>query len=96
MVSSRIIILSHVFISALETQAAIFRSDLVSAQILVGGWQRSIALQPLSVEGQVSANLALGVADLTLRQSHALIGSSFNPDQLGRVRTHEMRLVMNG
>ena len=38
----------------------------VGANILVGGSNRSIALQPLSVEGQVGLNLALGVAGLTL------------------------------
>ena len=37
------------------------------ANALVGGSHRSIALQPLSVEGQVGVNLALGVAGLTLR-----------------------------
>lgn len=38
----------------------------VGANVLVGGSNRSIALQPLSVEGQVGINLALGVAGLTL------------------------------
>ena len=38
----------------------------VGANVLVGGSNRSIALQPLSVEGQVGLNLALGVAGLTL------------------------------
>jgi Protein of unknown function (DUF992) len=37
-----------------------------SANVLVGGSHRSFALQPLSVEGQVGVNLALGVAGLTL------------------------------
>ncbi len=37
------------------------------ANALIGGSHRSIALQPLSVEGQVGVNLALGVAGLTLR-----------------------------
>jgi hypothetical protein len=36
------------------------------ANALIGGSHRSIALQPLSVEGQVGVNLALGVAGLTL------------------------------
>jgi hypothetical protein len=36
------------------------------ANALIGGSQRSIALQPLSVEAQVGVNLALGVAGLTL------------------------------
>ena len=34
----------------------------VGANALVGGSHRSFALQPLSVEGQVGLNLALGVA----------------------------------
>jgi hypothetical protein len=42
----------------------------VGANALVGGSHRSIALQPLSVEGQVGVNLALGVAGLTLRSVH--------------------------
>jgi hypothetical protein len=36
------------------------------ANILIGGTAQSISLQPLSVEGQVGVNLALGVAGLTL------------------------------
>jgi len=39
----------------------------VGANALVGGSHKSIALQPLSVEGNVGVNLALGVASLTLR-----------------------------
>jgi hypothetical protein len=39
----------------------------LGANALIGGSHRSIALQPLSVEGQVGVNLALGVAGLTLR-----------------------------
>ncbi len=38
----------------------------VGANALVGGSHRTIMLQPLSVEGQVGINLALGVAALTL------------------------------
>lgn len=41
----------------------------VGANVLVGGSQRSIALQPISVEGQKGVNLALGVAGLTLRSA---------------------------
>ena len=37
------------------------------ANVLVGGSNRTIALQPLSIQGQVGVNLALGVARLTLR-----------------------------
>lgn len=40
------------------------------ANALVGGSRRSIALQPLSLEGNVGVNLALGVAGLTLRSVH--------------------------
>lgn len=39
------------------------------ANALIGGSHRSIALQPLSIEGQVGVNLALGVAGLTLRSA---------------------------
>jgi Protein of unknown function (DUF992) len=37
------------------------------ANALVGGSQKSVALQPVSVEGQVGVNLALGVARLVLQ-----------------------------
>ena len=36
------------------------------ANLLIGGTAQSISLQPLSLEGQVGVNLALGVAALTL------------------------------
>lgn len=39
----------------------------LGAKVLVGGSRRTITLQPLSVEGQIGLNLALGVANLTLR-----------------------------
>ena len=39
----------------------------VGANALFGGSHRSIALQPVSVEGQIGANFALGVAALTLQ-----------------------------
>jgi hypothetical protein len=39
----------------------------VGANALLGGSKRSVALQPVSVEGQIGVNLALGVAGLTLR-----------------------------
>ena len=38
----------------------------VGANVLVGGSNRSIALQPLSVHGQAGLNFAVGVADLEL------------------------------
>jgi Protein of unknown function (DUF992) len=39
----------------------------LGANVLIGGSHRTISLQPLSVEGQVGVNLAVGVARLTLR-----------------------------
>lgn len=39
----------------------------VAGNVLVGGSNKTIALQPVSVEGQTGVNLALGVGDLTLR-----------------------------
>jgi hypothetical protein len=39
----------------------------VGANALVGGSRRTIALQPVSVEGQVGINVALGAAGLRLR-----------------------------
>ncbi|MFG1462049.1 DUF992 domain-containing protein [Xanthobacter sp. DSM 24535] len=39
----------------------------LGANALVGGSHNTIALQPLSVEAQTGVNLALGVADMTLR-----------------------------
>jgi hypothetical protein len=38
----------------------------VGANLLFGGSNRSIALQPLSVEGSVGLNLSVGVSSLTL------------------------------
>jgi hypothetical protein len=39
----------------------------LGANVLVGGSNRTVALQPLSVTGQVGLNLAVGVAELRLR-----------------------------
>ena len=39
----------------------------LGANVLVGGSNRTIALQPVSISGQVGLNLAVGVADLHLR-----------------------------
>lgn len=39
----------------------------LGANVLVGGSNRTISLQPLSVEGQFGVNLALGIAGLSLR-----------------------------
>ena len=39
----------------------------LGANVLVGGSDRTIALQPVSVQGQTGLNLAVGVAGLELR-----------------------------
>ena len=39
----------------------------LGANVLVGGSNRTVALQPVSVGGQVGLNLAVGVANLSLR-----------------------------
>lgn len=39
----------------------------VAGNALIGGSNRTITLQPISVEGQTGVNLAVGVGDLTLR-----------------------------
>jgi hypothetical protein len=39
----------------------------LGANVLVGGSDRTVALQPVSVSGQVGLNLAVGIGDLTLR-----------------------------
>src|ERR1700719_1622306 len=41
----------------------------LGANVLVGGSNRTVALQPVSIGGQVGLNLALGVANLRLRAS---------------------------
>lgn len=38
------------------------------AQILLGGSQKSVVLQPLSVKGQTGLNISIGVAGLALRK----------------------------
>jgi Protein of unknown function (DUF992) len=40
----------------------------VGGNILVGGSNRSVTLQPFSVEGDTGINLAIGVSDMVLRQ----------------------------
>ena len=42
----------------------------VGANALIGGFKRSIALQPVSIEGNTGLNVAAGVADMSLRFSH--------------------------
>jgi hypothetical protein len=39
----------------------------IGANALVGGSDRTVALQPFSVQGQVGLNIAAGVAGLDLR-----------------------------
>jgi Protein of unknown function (DUF992) len=39
----------------------------LGANVLVGGSSRTVALQPVSIQGQIGLNLALGVASLSLR-----------------------------
>jgi hypothetical protein len=39
----------------------------LGANVLVGGNNRTVALQPLSIQGQIGINVAAGVADLELR-----------------------------
>lgn len=39
----------------------------LGANVLIGGSNRTVALQPLSVSGQVGLNLAVGIGDLSLR-----------------------------
>jgi hypothetical protein len=39
----------------------------LGANVLVGGSDRTVALQPLSVQGQAGLNVAAGVAELNLR-----------------------------
>jgi hypothetical protein len=39
----------------------------LGAKLLIGGSRRSVVLQPLSVEGLIGINLALGVTNLILR-----------------------------
>ena len=41
----------------------------LGANVLVGGSNRTVALQPLSLTGQVGLNVALGVANLSIRPS---------------------------
>jgi Protein of unknown function (DUF992) len=41
----------------------------LGANVLIGGSNRTVALQPLSIQGQVGLNVAVGVASLSLRPS---------------------------
>lgn len=39
----------------------------LGANVLIGGSDRTVTLQPVSIQGQAGVNLAVGVADLDLR-----------------------------
>ena len=41
----------------------------LGANVLVGGSDRTVALQPVSVSGQIGLNIALGLGDLSLRSA---------------------------
>jgi hypothetical protein len=43
----------------------------LGANVLVGGFRKSINLQPISVQAQTGLNVAAGVASLHLRRAHA-------------------------
>jgi hypothetical protein len=42
----------------------------LGANVLVGGFEKSVALQPLSVEGEVGLNVAVGIGEVELAASH--------------------------
>ncbi|MGO8866781.1 MAG: DUF992 domain-containing protein [Alphaproteobacteria bacterium] len=42
----------------------------VGANVLVGGFNKSITLQPVSIEGNTGLNVAAGIAEITLRPEH--------------------------
>jgi Protein of unknown function (DUF992) len=46
----------------------------VGANVLFGGSDRSIALQPVSVQGQAGLNAAAGIAGLQLREPPRVVG----------------------
>jgi hypothetical protein len=48
-----------------SAQATVFAG--LGANVLVGGWNSSINLQPVSVQGQTGLNLAAGLASLNLK-----------------------------
>ena len=41
----------------------------LGANVLIGGSNRTVALQPLSVTGQIGLNFAIGLADLSLQSA---------------------------
>jgi hypothetical protein len=51
----------------------------VGANLLVGGFERSMVLQPLSVQGQTGLNAAAGIASLQLREAPRIVGTRSTP-----------------
>ena len=47
----------------------------LGANVLVGGSNRSVALQPLSVQGQTGLNIAAGVSQLELASRPVIAGA---------------------
>jgi len=47
--------------------ASVTLGEGAGANVLVGGFDQSIALQPVSVEGQSGLNVAAGIAEITLK-----------------------------
>ena len=43
----------------------------VGANVLIGGFNKSLALQPVSIEGETGLNVAAGISELTLRGASA-------------------------
>ena len=39
----------------------------VGANVLIGGFERSLSLQPVSIQGQTGINVAAGIAEMTLQ-----------------------------
>jgi hypothetical protein len=38
--------------------------------VLIGGFHKSITLQPVSIEGETGLNVAAGIGELTLHHHH--------------------------
>ena len=55
------------FMGARPWMAGVVVAGVVLANVLVGGGNSQIALQPVSVQGNVGINVAAGVAQITLR-----------------------------
>jgi hypothetical protein len=42
----------------------------LGANVLVGGFEKSVALQPVSVEGEVGLNIAIGIGAIELKPTY--------------------------